>query len=308
MFLTVPTGPCTFWHHKTRQNVVSIRRLPTADARAARHGATGAGAMKEQFVGDIHDFRKYALLRALAASGKNRIGVCWMLTPDSGTDGGKLAYIGQRERYRPFDPELFDLINAASKQLGWRNVATIENMHTIPGAAYFGEDLLPGIDPRRAYMQRASATLSSCDLVFFDPDNGIAVKSVTKARSAAVKFIFPDEIADTYDAGKSVLIYQHFPFIEREAFIAACRERLASVAPDATIWAFRTAHVVFLLLLHPKSPASLAAAAEIAATRWQPKFITGGRLRPSTPNGPLRALLAELETADLPDLSTEVCR
>ncbi len=36
--------------------------------------------MKHQYVGDINDYRKYALLRALSAGGANRIGVCWMLT------------------------------------------------------------------------------------------------------------------------------------------------------------------------------------------------------------------------------------
>jgi hypothetical protein len=37
--------------------------------------------VKHQYVGDINDYRKYALLRALSAGGANRIGVCWMLTP-----------------------------------------------------------------------------------------------------------------------------------------------------------------------------------------------------------------------------------
>ena len=47
--------------------------------------------MKHQYVGDISDYRKYVLLRALSAGGANRIGVCWMLTPDDGgADGAKL--------------------------------------------------------------------------------------------------------------------------------------------------------------------------------------------------------------------------
>ena len=55
--------------------------------------------MKHQDVGDINDYRKYALLRALSAGGANRIGVCWMLTPDDGrTDGGKLSCLKQPSR------------------------------------------------------------------------------------------------------------------------------------------------------------------------------------------------------------------
>lgn len=53
--------------------------------------------MKHQYVGDINDYRKYALLRALSSGGTNQVGVCWMLTPDDGgADGAKLAYPGSR--------------------------------------------------------------------------------------------------------------------------------------------------------------------------------------------------------------------
>lgn len=45
--------------------------------------------MKHQYIGDINDYRKYALLRTLSADGVNRIGVCWMLTPD---DGGMACF------------------------------------------------------------------------------------------------------------------------------------------------------------------------------------------------------------------------
>lgn len=56
--------------------------------RWSRHADSGA-RVKHQYVGDINDYRKYALLRALSAGGANRIGVCWMLTPD---DGGMACF------------------------------------------------------------------------------------------------------------------------------------------------------------------------------------------------------------------------
>lgn len=34
--------------------------------------------VKHQYVGDINDYRKYALLRALSAGGANRAGECWI--------------------------------------------------------------------------------------------------------------------------------------------------------------------------------------------------------------------------------------
>ncbi|MGA8572094.1 MAG: hypothetical protein ACLP7A_01900 [Desulfobaccales bacterium] len=54
--------------------------------------------MKNQFFGDINDFRKYGLLRVLTRStdSKNNdkksdltLGVCWMLNPDDNTPHGK---------------------------------------------------------------------------------------------------------------------------------------------------------------------------------------------------------------------------
>lgn len=71
--------------------------------------------MKHQYVGDINDYRKYVLLRALSAGGANRIGECWMLTPDDGgTDGNKLGFLQQPDRFRHFDPELFDILAHAA--------------------------------------------------------------------------------------------------------------------------------------------------------------------------------------------------
>ena len=44
--------------------------------------------MKNQYFGDVNDYLKYGLLRILADSGNNKIGVCWMLTADDSTRQG----------------------------------------------------------------------------------------------------------------------------------------------------------------------------------------------------------------------------
>ena len=64
--------------------------------RSPRNTDSGASALKDQYVGDINDYRKYALLRALSADGANRLGVCWMLTEsDGGNHGSWLGYMEQ---------------------------------------------------------------------------------------------------------------------------------------------------------------------------------------------------------------------
>lgn len=231
--------------------------------------------MKDQYVGDINDYRKYALLRALSAGGANRIGVCWMMTPDDGgMDGGKLAYLQQPARHRNIDPELFDILAHASSAPDRRRLATIEASGVIPGALYHN-DLLPDeVTGRHAFMGRCVDKFHDVDMIFFDPDNGLEV-SLAKGRKNSSKYLYLDEVSDVYAAGKSLLIYQHFPRVERSAFVRQCTDRLRSVATTASVWSFTTPNVVFFLLVHPESPARLVIAAVQASGRWGAEFITG---------------------------------
>lgn len=231
--------------------------------------------VKHQFVGDISDYRKYALLRALSADGANRIGVCWMLTPDDGsTDGNKLAYLQQPERYQRFDPALFDILAHAASEPDRRRLQTIEDNGAIAGARYFNDMLPQPVAERAAYMADCRARFTEADLVFFDPDNGLEV-SLPKGRRNSSKYLYLDEAATFYEAGKSVLVYQHFPRVERKAFLMACTDRLRDVAPGCAIFTFTTSHVVFFLLVHPESPARLAIAAMEACESLDPSFVRG---------------------------------
>lgn len=231
--------------------------------------------MKHQYVGDISDYRKYALLRAMSSDGANRIGVCWMLThSDGSSDGGKLAYLQQPESYRHFDPELFDILGHAAGEPSRRRLGTIEESGAIAGAVYCSSMLADDAIGRQIFMESCRSETRDADLVFFDPDNGLEV-SLPKGRKNSSKYLYLDEVAAFYALGKSLLIYQHFPRIERKAFMSSCVDRLRSVAQESAVWAFTTAHVAFLLVLHPESRARLAIAALEASDRWEPKFIRG---------------------------------
>jgi hypothetical protein len=234
--------------------------------------------VKDQYVGDINDYRKYALLRALSAEGASRIGICWMLTPsDGGMDGGKLGYLRQPERHRHYDPALFDVLNHAASSPDRRRLKTIEDSDAVASAVYHNDLLPDDAAGRKAYLDRCAAEFREVDLIFFDPDNGLEV-SLPKGRKNSSKYLYLDEVAAFYALGKSLLIYQHFPRIERTAFVASCVDRLRSVAPGATLWSFATSHVVFFLLVHPESPACLTSAAVAACERWSPEFMLGKRL------------------------------
>lgn len=230
----------------------------------------GRGTVKHQYVGDINDYRKYALLRALSADGANRIGVCWMLTPDDGgTDGNRRSYA----KYRHCDPELFDVLTPTLDDRSLRRVSYVEESGIISGAAFHTAPLPSVAAERAAYMAECRAKFADADLVFFDPDNGIAPPG-TKPGQTTTLHVSLDEAAAFYAEGKSVLLYQHRPKLQTwEALIASKAEQLRAAIPDAATWVFWKADVAFFLLVHPESPARLAVAAMEACGRWEAGFI-----------------------------------
>lgn len=209
-----------------------------------------------------------------------------MLTSEDGrADGSKLSYLQQPDRFRHFDSALFDILAHAAGEPDRRRLQVIEDSGAIAQAFYFNELLPDDSAGRQAFMDRCAAALADTGLVFFDPDNGLEVSSVRKGRKNSSKFLYLDEVAAFYDAGKSLLIYQHFPRIERGTFIAQRSEQLRACAPGCSIWAFTTAHVVFFLILNPRSPDRLRVAAEATAHRWDPRFIKAQYLEAETLSG-----------------------
>lgn len=209
--------------------------------------------MKNQYVGDINDYRKYALLRILAGPGDIRIGVCWMLTPSDGRpDGGKTNYLDDPARYRSYDSDLFDLLRSVIATPDKRSLALIEASGIVPGARYFDEIIPDDEERRSAFFRAAIKKLAQCDLIFFDPDNGLDVPSKAKGKRDSSKFVYRDEVTTVFNGGKSVLIYQHFAHEERSRFVERIGRSLKDMMPDASIWAFCTAHVVFILVINPR--------------------------------------------------------
>lgn len=158
--------------------------------------------MKEQYVGDLNDYREYALLRALAAGEVNRIAVCWMLTPpDDRNDGNKRAYLAQPEKHRPFDPALFDVLRGVEDGPGVARLRAIETSGIIPDATYFDEELPQEMRERTGFMTRCRLASAGSDLVFFDSDNGLEVESTAKGRAGSERYLSLDEAAAFYAAG-----------------------------------------------------------------------------------------------------------
>lgn len=238
--------------------------------------------MKEQYVGDVNDYRKYALLRLLGRSGL-RLGVCWMLTPNDGrSDGNKLAYLDQLKQER-HDPELFALLRRVRDEPDARRLILIEGSEILPGTVFVNTIVPETLFERQLWFRQASAALTETDLIFFDPDNGIEVPSVAKGKRKSSKYVYRDELAATYRAGHSLLVYQHFPHEEKASFIRRIADGLHALMPASEVWAIRTSHVVFMLAIQPRHRPALSTAAHHVLETADPKFLHAQLIAPTSP-------------------------
>jgi predicted RNase H-like HicB family nuclease len=201
--------------------------------------------LKNQYFGDVNDYLKYGLLRCFAASGLD-LGVCWYLTRDDGSNNGNDRKYLEQPSWRDHDPELYDFLQTACAKPSTRTVGSFEASGLLP-ARYFS-DVIPESEAERLeVIERAGNKLSGAHLVFFDPDNGIETKTTTYGGRGSSRYVFWREIEPAWENGASLLIYQHFPRQEHDAFATGAGEALRQHTHGSTVFTLATSQVVYLL-------------------------------------------------------------
>jgi hypothetical protein len=225
--------------------------------------------MKNQYFGDINDYRKYGLLRTLTQETGLRCLVGWMLTPDDGrTDGRRIEYLEDPDTWRGYDPELFDALRRYVVEQGDRKVKLLRRSGLLPNTDFFPK-IVPDSQPDRNYWFGRLLTASlDCDLVFLDPDNGIEVPSTRMGTRGSSKYVYWRELTDLFSLGSSLLVYQHFPRVKRDQFSEMKTIALAEKLGTDHVLALRTSHVVFLLAPQPGHWSTLCQALESVARTW----------------------------------------
>lgn len=225
--------------------------------------------MKNQYFGDVNDYRKYGILRALTAEPTD-LGICWMLTPSDGrADGQKLGYLGEPDVYRSCDPALFDALHRLMTQRR-RSIEAALVPDILGPALAWSRVLKDDADARRFYFTGAGDALASATLVFFDPDNGFERSSTRRGNKNSSKYIYYDELVPFWRAGHSVLVYQHFPREDRDSLIGRIGGTLAKHLTECgDIHVFRTPHVAFFLAVQPHLLSDYLGRIDELANRWQ---------------------------------------
>lgn len=229
--------------------------------------------MKNQYVGDINDYHKYGMLRCLSRCAGWHTLVAWMLTPDDGrSDGRHTAYLRAPGKWRDHDPVLFDALYELVAGSGRRSVRALQARGILPDTRFYGRRLADEPSARQRYFARLWAQARGAELIFFDPDNGLAVRSVPYGRRGASRYLYPQELNTAFARGHSLLVYQHFPRVAREAFIRCCTGRIFAGTGARELYALQTPRVVFFLVPQPAwEPACQQALLELDG-QWPGRF------------------------------------
>jgi len=232
--------------------------------------------VKNQYFGDVNDYRKYGLLRVLSHETGLRCLVGWMLTPDDDRrDGGFTRYLDDPDTWRHFDPDLFDTLRDAVSIRGIRDVKYLEASSLLQGASFLSDSVPDPSSERTRWSNRLLAASKGHDLVFLDPDNGIEVKSKPVGCKDSRKYVYWQELAELFELGVSLLVYQHYPRRPRDEFTFSLAERFSRELEIDRLTTFSTSKVLFVLASQSDHSLSLRAAAKSVARKWHGQFLVG---------------------------------
>lgn len=173
--------------------------------------------MQDRYAGDVGDFVKYGLLRAI--KGRKSVGVAWYLNPYTDPHGGRhTEYLKQGKHWRHLDPELFDKLAKLVRDDG-RSVKAVQRSGVLGKQTVFAAEPLdvyrvPSRDRRhwrRCWFERVRNQLAATDVVFADPDNGLVLDDdfrPEQKKHKSEKRIPLDEV-NVLARGRSAVVYHH---------------------------------------------------------------------------------------------------
>lgn len=240
--------------------------------------------MKNQYLADLGDYGKYALLRFLASKGIN-IGVNWYLTPNDRSSDGKFTdYLEEPIKEWMHDTELFDCLKTVYKRDG-KSVLDIECTNLIPGVIYFSDCLDQNNRSfferdlnRNRWFEASVLALKKAELIFADPDNGISYRATARTKNNE-KYILPQEVERYYCEGKDVVFYCHKGRRSDAAWLKVrtqLMQRLGN-AQILTLTYHKGTQRSYIFALHPDSVNNYAEwIYSFVSNGWYPAFTSEG--------------------------------
>ncbi|KKM25080.1 hypothetical protein LCGC14_1598520 [marine sediment metagenome] len=189
--------------------------------------------MKNQYVADINDYNKYLLLAGFSRI-YDVIDVCWMLTADDyGRDGTKTIYLFDESKRK--DTLIYDYLKGLVIS-GAKDVSAIENGKIIPVRNYYHK------------IQEVPTPPDLPGLLFLDPDNGLEVKSIPLNSPKSERYVYYSDIKPIIKQGCDVLVYQHYPRVNRGEYHLYRTQEIKSRIGDVSVRHISMGMVDFILI------------------------------------------------------------
>lgn len=202
--------------------------------------------MQNRYFGDIGDFGKYGMMRVILKK-KLKLGVNWYLYPDEkhNNDGKYIGYLdNDTNGIANCDIELYNYLKNYMRKV--KNKQAIRDLHAIEesgllGNTVFYNEMLDYGDEqnwknrlalRETWYEKQLDVLQDVDVVFYDPDNGFEVSSVSPTSKYGGKYVLYSEVKTQFNQGKSIIVYHHGPLWfkagEMEKHIDNLKEKIIS--------------------------------------------------------------------------------
>lgn len=181
--------------------------------------------MQDKYVGDIGDFGKYALLKHMRKEMDLSLGIVWYLVNPDHTDGGHqindgkhISYLGINKKpdmeLRDRDPDLFDRLHSIVDEKR-RKVESVKTDGILgTNVTFFARPISTSIlskKSRAAWLAAAMKAVEEKDIIFLDPDNGLASDAKDGKAKLDAKYVFRTELKEFWGHGKRVIVLYHHP-------------------------------------------------------------------------------------------------
>ena len=208
--------------------------------------------MRDEYVGDIGDFGKYALLRALCGKPKSpglnlNMGVVWYFNKDAGKHGHFTNYLFRQFPMAKVDLCVYNTL-AHLVSSGKRKVSELEQTKILPVNPdnYFRDNVPSDVKCRDKWANRAIEATDGVDLIFLDPDTGIEPKNPSKPLS---EYVRKAELKCFIAQNQSVVVYQNSSPNTEIDFL-----RIGDLEKELClpVWMFQWGSRYFLIIPHEK--------------------------------------------------------
>ncbi len=236
--------------------------------------------MKNQWFGDVHDFRKYGLLSLLALGrAYDPIFIDWMLTADinGSTDGNKTQFAGKNRKYYWAPAAHRGIFQLQQKIWAFFNdfhagspLRDVSHLAKLLEKLDIREKIITSQDDDWEEKMRRSSP-ESRRLMFFDADNGISNIEEDP------RYIAPVAIKDSLDKGFSVLIYQHNTRAKLRKIGDLCTDCKKMIRDECSglgkedIVCFKAGSVVFFLI--EREPKVREKITRLVREEFTPRFM-----------------------------------